>query len=99
MLAILPSYAVHSLMGRAAVGEVRELGGRDAERLGQFKRASADLGRDLVEGRFYGHAGLHADQHQIQRIGKRPLDRLLAALDEVGDEQIRQIETEIGRAH
>src|SRR4030067_619493 len=41
-------------------------------------------------------AWLNTNEQQVERVGKDALDGLLAARDEVGDEDIRQIEADIG---
>ena len=53
----------------------------------------------LVHRRFYRHAGLHANEQQVERVGEHSLDGFLAALDEVRDEDNGQIEAEIGTAN
>ena len=67
---------------------------REAELFRELHGLRADLSRDLAECRFDRHAGLHADQQHVERIGKRLLDRLPALVDEVGKEQVGQIEAD-----
>jgi len=69
----------------AAVGQIGQFGGGQRQFLGQFRRLAADLGGDAGEGGFDRHARFHADQHKVERVGKRLHDRLLAALDHVVD--------------
>ncbi len=56
-----------------------------------------DLDADLAERGFDRHAGLDADQQQIERIGKCAPDRELALRDRVLQEQHRRLQSEIGR--
>ena len=57
-----------------------------------------DFGGDLAEGDFDRHAGLDADQQQVECVGKGALDRELALADGVLQEQHRRLQPEIGGA-
>ena len=84
------------LEGQPPVLQIRQLGRGEAELLGELQRLGADLGRDLVHRRLDRHARLHADEQHVERVGKDALDGGLAALHQVGDEHVGQIEAEIG---
>ena len=62
-------------VGDLAVLQVGEFRRRQGELLSERNRLRADFGGDLAERHLDRHAGLDADQQQIERIGKRALDR------------------------
>ena len=63
------------LVGLAAIRQIGQFRRRQRHLLGERDRLRADLFADLAERRLDRHAGFDADQQQVERIGKRPLDR------------------------
>ena len=63
-----------------------------AELLGEQRMRRRHFHADPGEGRFEAKAGLDADQHQVERIGKAVDDLALAAVGLGADEQAGQIE-------
>ena len=80
----------------SAFRQIGKLGGGKAKLLGKLDGLRTDFGGHTRECRFDRHAGFHADQQKIQRIGKGAHDRFLAARDLVGYEHVRQIEADKG---
>ena len=62
------------------------------------ERLAADLARHLLERGLDRHARLHADQQHVERVGEGVLDRGLAALHQVLDEHVRQVEADVAGA-
>ena len=58
----------------------------------------ADLARHLLERRLDRHARLHADQQHVERVREGVLDRGLAALHQVLDEHVGQVEADVAGA-
>ena len=63
------------LVGLPAVLQVGQFRRGQRQFLGQRDRLAADLLADPLERRLDRHAGFDADQQQVERIGKRALDR------------------------
>ena len=84
------------LIGLAALLKVRQLGVGEHELLRQIDGLHADLVGDAAQRGFDRHARFHADQQQVERVGPRHLDRLLALRRPVGDVENRQVEPGIG---
>ena len=84
------------LVGDLAVLQIGQFRGGEGELLGQRNRLRADLLADLAECRLDRHAGLDADQQQVERVRESAADRQLALLDLVLQEDERQLHADEG---
>ena len=67
----------------AAVGQIGELGGGQADLLGEFRALGAEFRRDFRQRAFESHAGLDAYQQKVQCVRPSPLNRRLTFGDSI----------------
>ena len=82
-------------VGLPAFLQIGQLGIGQNELLGKLDGLRADLVGDPAERRFHRHAGLDADQQQIERVRPGHLDRLLALGSAIADVQHRCVKARI----
>jgi len=70
-----------------AIRQVGQFGGEQRELFGEFRALRSDLVGDFRQRTFQSHAGLDADQKQIERIRPRAPDRQLSLADPISQVQ------------
>ena len=78
-------------VGDPAVLQISQFRRGQRQLFGQFHRLGADLGRDLVKGRFNRHSRFHTDQQKVEGVREGAHHRLLPFGRQIGDVEVGRI--------